>query len=469
MNENYLLATAGFQNFERDGLVAGFDVQARIAYYRGVALCIFSDIRVSVDGTEYSGDVIRLLVDGREYSLAEMAEEETVRWEYDLSRTVRVLLDGGLAPGRHDVSITEEILPSYMPGPGFLSHGGKQITLPGSGSAHPRIGLGVSLYSYQHEYFTGRMSLEECVNEVAAIGATGVQLLPEQMMPGYPKPPTAWVDRWFGLIDAGGLTPTVLDTFVDVANGNHRRMTPDEALGKLIEQMELAKLLGFIAIRPTTGPVEDAAPDLIRSAVPHAERLEIRILPEIHAPVRLGGALTSSYIDLINETKTQHVGFTLDLGVFCHHMPRARIELARRRGVSEEILTYAEEAYAESTSAPQAIERIKKLGGVGEALLLGMQIGAFGPPSNTIQDLIDVIPYVGNIHAKFYEITDEGVEESVPYPEILAALDAHGYAGSLDSEYEGQRLIADAFEVDSAEQVRRHHLMMRRLLGSTAS
>jgi hypothetical protein len=42
-----------------------------------------------------------------------------------------------------------------------------------------------------------------------------------------------------------------------------------------------------------------------------------------------------------------------------------------------------------------------------------------------------------------------------------------GYDGHLSSEYEGQRHIEDAFEVDGREQVRRQQEMFKRLLGET--
>jgi hypothetical protein len=38
----------------------------------------------------------------------------------------------------------------------------------------------------------------------------------------------------------------------------------------------------------------------------------------------------------------------------------------------------------------------------------------------------------------------------------------------LSSEYEGNRHIQDAFEVDSLEQVRRQQVMFTRLLGEAA-
>jgi hypothetical protein len=40
-----------------------------------------------------------------------------------------------------------------------------------------------------------------------------------------------------------------------------------------------------------------------------------------------------------------------------------------------------------------------------------------------------------------------------------------GYEHSIDSEYEGQRWIQDFTITDSFEQVRRQHVMLRRLFG----
>ena len=40
----------------------------------------------------------------------------------------------------------------------------------------------VSLYSYQDEYYDGKLDLEGCLRETAKTGATGVELLAEQMI-----------------------------------------------------------------------------------------------------------------------------------------------------------------------------------------------------------------------------------------------------------------------------------------------
>jgi hypothetical protein len=78
--------------------------------------------------------------------------------------------------------------------------------------------------------------------------------------------------------------------------------------------------------------------------------------------------------------------------------------------------------------------------------------------------MLDHMPLIGHIQAKFYEMTDDGSEYSIPYEEIVPLLISGGFDGYLSSEYEGNRHIQDAFPVDSVEQVRRQHALFARLL-----
>src|SRR5262245_39113396 len=47
---------------------------------------------------------------------------------------------------------------------------------------------GVSLYSYQEEYYEHAVTLEDCFAELASLGATGLQVIAEEMVPNYPNP-----------------------------------------------------------------------------------------------------------------------------------------------------------------------------------------------------------------------------------------------------------------------------------------
>ena len=236
------------------------------------------------------------------------------------------------------------------------------------------------------------------------------------MTPGYPDPSPAWVDQWHALTDEFGTTPTVMDTFVDVTRGGHRVMSSQEALDELVGQLRLAKALGFPAVRPTTGPVADAAPELVEAALPYAADLGIRIAPEIHAPVTLGGSLVSSYLDLIDRTGTEFLGFTLDLGVFCSSMPPAMIDYARRRGVTGDVIEFVESSYAKVLPREEIVAGVQHMGGGEAAFDLAMRTGAFGPPSNHPEALAALVPYIVNVHAKFYEVSEDGVRAVGPVP-----------------------------------------------------
>ena len=65
---------------------------------------------------------------------------------------------------------------------------------------------GVSLYSYTGEYGV-TMTLDDCVEDVADMGATGLEILGEAHVQDYPDPPTQWIDAWFARLAAVAAAP----------------------------------------------------------------------------------------------------------------------------------------------------------------------------------------------------------------------------------------------------------------------
>ncbi len=312
------------------------------------------------------------------------------------------------------------------------------------------------------------MTLEDCMAELASIGATGIQLIAEEMVPSYPNPPQAWVDHWQEMLAKYHLTPTNLDTFVDIYVGGHRNMSLQESVDTLVGQIKLANRLGFKVVRPTTGPVETPAVALVERALPDAEKYDVRIAPEIHAPIPLQGNYVGSYMDMIHRTGTKHMGFTLDFGVFCKRLPRVMIDYCVRHGAQPEVVDYVQKAFENAEARDKIMATVEKMSATDGNLRLAGMSGGYGPITNTPAMLRPIAPYIFNTHGKFYEMTDDLKEYSIPYEEIIPALVDLGYAHSIDSEYEGQRWTQDAINTDSCEQVRREHVMFRRLLGEIA-
>ncbi len=186
---------------------------------------------------------------------------------------------------------------------------------------------GVSLYSYTGEYGV-TMTLDDCVEDVADLGATGLEILGEAHIEDYPSPPTAWLDAWFARLDRFGLTPTCYGSWVDHRRFPGRDITEDEAVQQLETDIRLAAQLGFKYVRPKLGVVtSDLEPHPVWEpatlrVLDLAEEQDVIICPEIHWPSVIRSKVVDDYIALIERTGTKHFGLLMDTGVFqksMHH------------------------------------------------------------------------------------------------------------------------------------------------------
>jgi sugar phosphate isomerase/epimerase len=299
------------------------------------------------------------------------------------------------------------------------------------------IELGVSLYSYGGD-FQVTMTLEDCLADVADMGATGIEILADTHIPGYPAPAAAWVDEWHALLDRYALQPTCYSSWLDTRLHADRALTIDEAVAILTRDLELAHRLGFSIVRPKLGVVSlDLVPDpiwreTVERALPAAERLGIRIAPEIHAPTPLRSRIVEDYLDLARQT--EHFGLLIDTGVF---------QNAERSG------THSDSRFVFGDPDPELAKQVAR--------------EMSKPMNEDPADLAELLPYVVHVHAKFWETNDELADPHVPYDAIVEALVAGGWRGSLSSEYEGERTLYRA-----SDQLRRQQAMLRRLVAAPA-
>ena len=77
-----------------------------------------------------------------------------------------------------------------------------------------KIKRGVSLYSYQDEFYTGKMTLEDCIREASLSGAKGIEFLPEQMLPTFPNISDDFVKQWHEWMDKYQVEPIAYDALL---------------------------------------------------------------------------------------------------------------------------------------------------------------------------------------------------------------------------------------------------------------
>lgn len=278
---------------------------------------------------------------------------------------------------------------------------------------------GVALYSYSAEFGLTK-TLEDCFEDICDMGAHGIEILANTHIENYPYPTDDFVEKWFRLCDKYDIVPVEYGHWIDSHVIRGRDLTTEESIEMLERDLRLAHRLGFTCLR-TKMPVINGAlepvenwREIIRGALPLAEKLGLVMLPEIHTPSNLNSKMVSDYVEFIEQTGTKNFGLNIDFSVF-------------RTGFGEN--EHRRPDYQ----------------------------------ANKPEDLIPLLPYIYCCHAKFIHMSDDFEETTIPYPEIIRILQEHEWDGYLLSEYEGADKYEDGYEV--GQTLRKQHIMLKRLLG----
>lgn len=322
-----------------------------------------------------------------------------------------------------------------------------------------KIKRGISLYSFQEEMFLGKMDVEDCVAFGAQIGAHGIEILPEQNMPTFPNITDAQIGEWRDRLARHGAHFTCYDMFLDTKRRKDRLMSDEEQVESIHRDLVLCNRLGIRNMRILIF----VRPDILEKCVPMAEKLDVHMGVEVHAPWHLEHAWILRTIEVADRLGTQHLGILPDMGIFMKHYPpafRARFE---RQGARPEVAQFIVDQHEQKVMCEYTIYEVavKMQGNKAEvAMAETLRHAPYANPKR----IGEYVPYFRHIQAKFYEMNEDCTDPAIAYDEVIPALVKAGWEGTLSSEYEGNRWIQDVHEVDSREQVRRQHVMFERLI-----
>ena len=427
MIERSIIQSRGAKNVVLENGQPGFQFQLRNPNYRGVQASLIDGIDVTLNGKSYPSETANWTLQGQTYSLPEVLNSTTVRWQLDELATITIPVDAPLPNGIYDLQVCVYIRRPYIPGPFCRSpfRASAKVVVVNSGElTGPQ--LSVSTYSYTGDMYT-LMTLEDVMADIADIGATGIEMLAEGNIPGYPTPSNAWRDEWFGLLDKYQLTPTNLVTWVDTAMWYNKDLTVEQGTAQIRHDLQLAKSLGFTSIRPKFGVTTlelDPHPiwqESVLRSLDLAEELDIVICPEIHSPTPIKHKVTQDYIEFINTHKSSKFKLMIDTGIF------------------------------QTAPCDDGHEGIEVKGGKRPPFLEPLNV--------PMADLQEILQHVYFIQTKFFEIDDQLNDLHIPWQPIVETLQNAGWKGWLSSEYEGRR---EPYR--GRDQVRRQHALLRNLL-----
>ena len=129
--------------------------------------------------------------------------------------------------------------------------------------------------------------------------------------------------------------------------------------------------------------------------------------------------MTQAYVDFIERTGTEHFKLLIDTGIFN----------------TEPVLELSEEIEVEDGEIPMHLR----------------------PLAVPMSDLVEVLPHVHFIQAKFAEVDDDLRDLHVPWQEIIPTLQEHGWSGTCPASTRAGGANR------GRDQVRRQHALLRSL------
>lgn len=467
----------------------GLALALTLPWYRSLWLSSVSSLRLTVDGQDIPAGNLSLELGGVRYALPDLPAQSETLWYLQEHPLLIATTESPVALGeQHTVRLIGELRLPYMqiapgkdggPGmyvPNFVNQT-LELTVTDRAAAAPELttavtppppkaeedpfSLGLTLYSASAEFRAGWYDFDGLLNRVAELGiGPGIEIVASQVLPAYPNVTDDFVRSWQRAFDKHGFTASSFGANLDMGRRRDRDMTPDEEYEFTQTLFHGAKKLGFPLVR-----IQSAKPDLLRRLLPLAEDLELKLAYEIHAPLGPNSPEIMKVRDVYAELDSPLLGFVADFSSTMHSMSPTLLRAVRRAGLDDEAVERLQGIWG--TEAPMRVRQEEFIAYLRGRDFDPARLGSFAHLAFNMhghvspKEWADIMPQIMHVHAKFYDIDEQGNEPAIDYPELVRVFVEGGYRGYWSSEWEGHA-FAELGEVDPLLLVRKQHDLIRK-------
>ncbi|WP_163538081.1 TIM barrel protein [Gracilibacillus sp. YIM 98692] len=318
------------------------------------------------------------------------------------------------------------------------------------------IKLGVSLFSFSTDYVKGILSLEDCIRSAAEMGAEGFELVGTTMLRSYPYATDKVLGEIKSMTDAYGVDFVSYGANTDRGLRSDRDLTEEEMLQSTIIDLKTANKLGCKMMRAQYL----LSPSAIGKLAPYAEAYGVKVGVEIHNPEYPTSPKMQEYLEVIEKSGSEYIGFVPDFGCFATRPNKIYWDQALENGAPLELLELAAKLRYDGVPRQEAAKRLKDAGANGP--VMGAFNGMYGfvqfSHEPDFEGLKKIMPHVIYFHGKFHYIDENLEEASIPYGDILPIIQESNFNGYIMSEYEASD--------DALGMTKRHLQMQRNILGN---
>ena len=322
------------------------------------------------------------------------------------------------------------------------------------------IEQGISLYGFNQRYIEDLdYGIEDCYAEVQGFGVEKFELVGAIFFEQYPRPRADEIERVLSGAERHALTPFSYGGYVDKGRVTGHEPTDEDVVYWLTADLMTARELGCPMLRAGSLP-----PSLLPSAAMLAEQHGIDVGIEVHAPSKPSDPDVQELLAEFDRIGSRRLGFVPDFGCFIERPAEPALQRYEREGASRELLEYIIANRHSGVGEEELYEEVKRRGGgQAERMAIADFFGFLSFAPADIDGFTTLLPWTHYFHSKFYHVTAELQDPTIPMERLLRAIAEAGFEGVLMSEYEGH-----AFHLDDAhEQIERHLLLEQQILGET--
>jgi len=326
----------------------------------------------------------------------------------------------------------------------------------------------ITLYGFGNKYVRGLYTFEEILAKAKNLGGDGIEIVAPQMVPGHPNPSEDWIAYFKGCCVKYDLTPVCYSVYIDSGKHKGRFLNETERMTCTINEMEVAKKLGFKIVRS-----QDALlPSTMEKVLPYVEELGMHLAIELHGPWCPTTPVFEQYYELFERKQTQSLGIVPDYSAFASGAPATALNVFPDDVCHKDLLDEFRVLYT-TTEIPveELIAKMYEKGGdeVDEMIARGRLMGVpVGSKMGTIyyrtkpdyDGFRRFLKYSKYMHGKFWYVDEDLNCPGIDYPTYVKIMKEEGYDGFVASEYEG-----GGFDntLDDEDQISRHIRMLEKL------
>ena len=317
------------------------------------------------------------------------------------------------------------------------------------------IKLGLTLYSFSSEYINFKLSLEEILKAAHDMGYQGIEIIPAQMCPTYPYVTDEWIDELKRMMKKYDLQPVCWSAYLDMGLATGRDLTEEEIIQYTINDLIYAKKAGFPIVRSQYS----ITPEIFVKMIPYCKKLDMKLTIEMHHPHYPKHELWQQYIEICRGVGKGYLGIVPDFGIFINTPHKLWCDQAIEMGFDPDKFDRLVKLHKEGMPLAEASSQLSL--NENENQIAAAMYDEFETRCNPVEmkDIVDVSFYM---HGKFYYAEEGENDNSIPYDEILKAVDETDYDGYIACEYEGHHFTD---EIPAEQQLSRYVAMCRRILG----